>query len=46
MREMGVPFEEDVARGHPENVGFEFKQSQYVALPRTALFYNTITHQT
>ncbi|KAL2783451.1 hypothetical protein BJX66DRAFT_344932 [Aspergillus keveii] len=26
-RENGVPFEEDVPRGHPENIGFEFKQS-------------------
>ncbi|GIC87799.1 TauD/TfdA dioxygenase family protein [Aspergillus udagawae] len=29
-RENGVPFEADVPRGHPENVGFEFKQSHPV----------------
>jgi hypothetical protein len=30
LRENGVPFEADVPRGHPGNIGFDFKQSQCV----------------
>ncbi|KAL3477019.1 hypothetical protein BJX99DRAFT_257924 [Aspergillus californicus] len=33
LRENGVPFEANVLRGHPENIGFDSKQSQCVKQP-------------